>query len=683
MEFNPKVSIIIPVYNGSNYLCEAIDSALGQTYKNTEIIVVNDGSNDGGKTEEIAKSYGEKIRYFYKENGGVASALNFGISVAEGDYISWLSHDDLYLPNKLEVQINYLQKQPQEVVLYSDYYFVDRDSNIISTVVIPHISSEQFLSQLFIVAPVHGCSTLIPKKCFKEIGLFNPKLKTVQDYEMWFRIAKKYDFVHIPQVLIKSRMHDEQGHKTMSQIQYNEFHNLLDWCLENLTPEDILKYKPDSISSWFFDLAIKYKKAGNNRASLKAYNLGIRYFDKTNLIPKLHDIKLLVQYKLLSVWYVLVYITNIPIKVLKKIKKYMHLAVLQPDNKTNTILMMTSFYSPKIGGVEKHVEKVSKVLASWGYRIKIVTYKHEDNLNDMEFIDGIQVFRMSYGLNGRFAVWKWLWRNKKLITDADIVHCHDYGTFWYWYLPFRFLFPRKSVYLTFHGYEGYPLNPKTVLVRKIISKFINGNISIGDFITKWYGTPADFINYGGVESRIDNESREPKNIDAVFIGRLEKDTGIIDYLETIKLLKEKYDRQVKKVVCGDGSLRPVLEEQVKISGLTVEFKGFVNNPEKWLSRSRVALVSGYLAILEAMLNKSLVCSIYDNPLKEDYLRLMPCAGFMIISGSPEELADSIYNCLRDEEKMIKQINQAYEFAARQTWENVAKTYLALWKLTKF
>jgi len=84
VEFCPKVSIIIPVYNGSNYLREAIDSALAQTYKNIEIIVINDGSSDEGRTEAIAKSYGDKIRYIYKKNGGVSTALNVGILAAEG-----------------------------------------------------------------------------------------------------------------------------------------------------------------------------------------------------------------------------------------------------------------------------------------------------------------------------------------------------------------------------------------------------------------------------------------------------------------------------------------------------------------------------------------------------------------------------------------------------------------------
>ena len=83
-EFNPLVSIVIPVYNGAEYMREAIDSALAQTYKNIEVIVVNDGSKDN--TDEIARSYGEKIRYFKKENGGVSTALNLAIQNMQGEY---------------------------------------------------------------------------------------------------------------------------------------------------------------------------------------------------------------------------------------------------------------------------------------------------------------------------------------------------------------------------------------------------------------------------------------------------------------------------------------------------------------------------------------------------------------------------------------------------------------------
>ena len=102
LDYKPLISVLIPVYNGSNYLEEALESVLEQTYSNYEIIVVNDGSNDEGKTKKIALKYENKIRYFEKENGGVASALNYGISKANGDYISWLSHDDIYNENKLK-----------------------------------------------------------------------------------------------------------------------------------------------------------------------------------------------------------------------------------------------------------------------------------------------------------------------------------------------------------------------------------------------------------------------------------------------------------------------------------------------------------------------------------------------------------------------------------------------------
>lgn len=99
-KYNPLVSIVIPVYNGANYMREAIDSAINQTYDNIEIIVVNDGSTDNGETERIALSYGDKIKYYKKENGGCASALNYGISKMQGEWFSWLSHDDVYYPEK-------------------------------------------------------------------------------------------------------------------------------------------------------------------------------------------------------------------------------------------------------------------------------------------------------------------------------------------------------------------------------------------------------------------------------------------------------------------------------------------------------------------------------------------------------------------------------------------------------
>ena len=123
---NGKVSIIMPVYNGENYMREAIDSALAQTYENTEIIVVNDGSTD--RTEEIAKSYGDRIVYVSKENGGSSSALNAGIKKMTGDFFSWLSHDDLYLPERTEELMKAWSGDENEAVICGEK-LIDGDGN--------------------------------------------------------------------------------------------------------------------------------------------------------------------------------------------------------------------------------------------------------------------------------------------------------------------------------------------------------------------------------------------------------------------------------------------------------------------------------------------------------------------------------------------------------------------------
>lgn len=206
------VSIIIPVYNGSKYIREAIDSALAQTYKNIEIIVVNDGSADD--TEEIVKSYANRVRYFSKENGGVSSALNVGLREMKGDYFSWLSHDDVYYPNKIERQIAYLNSlKNKDVVLYSNYTYIDENSKTIRTVELDHNLLEKKPELALLNGFLNGCTILIPKIAFDKYGIFDEKLKCTQDYDMWSKMMETYKFVHIPEVLTKYRVHPMQDSK--------------------------------------------------------------------------------------------------------------------------------------------------------------------------------------------------------------------------------------------------------------------------------------------------------------------------------------------------------------------------------------------------------------------------------------------------------------------------------------
>lgn len=195
-DYKPLVSIIIPVYNGENYMRIAIDSALAQTYENIEIIVVNDGSLDDGKTERIALSYGNRIRYFAKENGGCASALNFGISKMRGEWFSWLSHDDVYEPDKVEREISCIKTNQlinwQNTIISCEAKIIDENGNEINHPTANDsglYDSIAFLERLLFKSSLNGCGLLIPKDLINKVGDFSTELKFILDWEYWLRAA--------------------------------------------------------------------------------------------------------------------------------------------------------------------------------------------------------------------------------------------------------------------------------------------------------------------------------------------------------------------------------------------------------------------------------------------------------------------------------------------------------------
>lgn len=265
----PLVSIIIPVYNGSNYMREAIDSALAQTWKNVEVLVVNDGSNDFGKSREVALSFGNRIRYFEKENGGVSTALNLGIKEMKGEYVSWLSHDDVYYPEKVAIQVDELLRIGQDVILYGDFDIIDLNSRKIGSFVSGSVSPREFRRLLVGRGPVHGCTTLIPCRCFERVGLFDETLRTSQDYDFWFRLSRDYDFVHMPKLLIRSRSHAEQGSHTMNDTRILEGNRLFKKILKELINEETDKFSGE-FNAYLRDVALHLCQSGYNESALYA-----------------------------------------------------------------------------------------------------------------------------------------------------------------------------------------------------------------------------------------------------------------------------------------------------------------------------------------------------------------------------------------------------------------------------
>ena len=224
---DPKISIVIPVYNGSNYLKKAIDCALSQTYGNTEVIVVNDGSTDGGETERIALSYGDRIVYLKKENGGVSSALNLGIEKMSGEYFSWLSHDDEFTPDKLESSVRALKdagKLDGKTAAYCGHSQIGEDSQVLKIYkddLLPgrYCSPKEMTRYSVSHQALNGCCFLIPAELLREAGGFDENLRYSQDALLWFKLfLNGMGLVYDSGINVGYRLHRSQTSRTKRDL---------------------------------------------------------------------------------------------------------------------------------------------------------------------------------------------------------------------------------------------------------------------------------------------------------------------------------------------------------------------------------------------------------------------------------------------------------------------------------
>ena len=242
-KFQPKVTIVIPVYNGANYLRNAIDSALSQTYPDVEVIVINDSSDDNGETGRIARSYGNKIRYFQKENGGAAAALNLGIEKMTGEYFSWLNHDAMYETDKIQTQVEILSGlSDKSTILLGGVSVVDEQGELLYQIdPLEQYSEKQLNTPLFALfkGAVHGCTLLVHKSHFSRAGRFDPSLPTAWDNELFFRIMRGQPVLFHPGIYVRTRFHQEQESKRKKEIHIEECSRLWISMMEALTEEEM------------------------------------------------------------------------------------------------------------------------------------------------------------------------------------------------------------------------------------------------------------------------------------------------------------------------------------------------------------------------------------------------------------------------------------------------------------
>ena len=208
---NPKVSIVIPIYNGANFAANAIDSALAQTYDNIEVVVVNDGSTDDGETANICLSYGDRIVYIEQENKGVAGAMNTAFEHLSGDLFCWLSHDDEHLPEKTEKQVKFLKRFGRDnLMLFGNYFLMDDNGKNWHESQMDQALLRKKPAIALLRGMVNGCTLMIPTHLIRKHLPFRTDLRFTQDYDMWDRIREDGEFIFQPETLVRYRIHPGQ-----------------------------------------------------------------------------------------------------------------------------------------------------------------------------------------------------------------------------------------------------------------------------------------------------------------------------------------------------------------------------------------------------------------------------------------------------------------------------------------
>ena len=277
-----KVSVIIPNYNYSKYVCEAVDSALGQTYQDKEVIVVDDGSTDN--SVELLTKYGDKIKLIRQTNAGVCASRNNGVAASSGELIAFLDADDVWLPEKLEKQVAQFLADPNVVLSHVGVQDIDANGSGLATH-IDGMSGTVFCELLSFDRGVilGGCSgSVVPRNVFDEAGGFDRRLATSADWDFYFRTSRLGDVAFVHEPLLKYRFHGSNMHGNIKLME----HDML-LCFQKAfeSAPDLESLKRRSYAKLYLVLAGSYFQAGqyggflrNAAKSIWRRPANLRYF---------------------------------------------------------------------------------------------------------------------------------------------------------------------------------------------------------------------------------------------------------------------------------------------------------------------------------------------------------------------------------------------------------------------
>lgn len=270
----PEVSVVIPAYNAQAYLGSALDSVFAQTFRDFEVVVVDDGSTDG--TPRVAAAYGDTLQYFRQANAGVACARNRGIEASGARYIAFLDADDTWLPEKLERQLSHLARSPQHQACYSAHAVVAEDMRPLR--LSRSRRSASLLEDLILRGNVIGsvCTVLCERSLFDEVGGFDTALSQCADWDMWIRLATRTDFLYLDEALATYRQHAFNMSRN-APLYERDVRLLLDKAFSMPLPASVRARRAEAWGRAYMVLAGTYFHAGQYRDFLRCAHRAVLF----------------------------------------------------------------------------------------------------------------------------------------------------------------------------------------------------------------------------------------------------------------------------------------------------------------------------------------------------------------------------------------------------------------------
>jgi glycosyltransferase involved in cell wall biosynthesis len=241
MTNSKKVSVIIATYNHGKYIKVAIDSVLAQTYRDFEVIIVDDGSTD--HTRDIVASYGDSVKYLWQENQGLACARNTGIFESSSEFLAFLDADDYYARDNLEKKLDYLGINPDASWVFSDWQYVDEYNNFLDRGSTrfkfsnKKLTGKVFEELVYYRNFISPCSVAIRRSILEEVGYFDPCVLCQEDLDLWLRVSLQYPIHYINEVLVFVTVHSYSLSMDFSKWVYGNA--LIAEKLRNLIPGDL------------------------------------------------------------------------------------------------------------------------------------------------------------------------------------------------------------------------------------------------------------------------------------------------------------------------------------------------------------------------------------------------------------------------------------------------------------